>query len=88
MLTNQNYEVYTVFIKRSDGLPLGKSAGQINRRKSMKKLILGALCIVLVGIHGFGGGQKAAPAGAKRLANVVAEYNEWNHRERNVGILI
>ncbi|MDR2020100.1 MAG: sugar ABC transporter substrate-binding protein [Treponema sp.] len=46
----------------------------------MKKLILGVLCIALAGIQGFGGGQKAAPAsGTKRVANVVAEYNEWNH---------
>ena len=48
----------------------------------MKKLLLiGLVLLVAVSTVFAGGGKQsgAAGGGAKRLANVVAEYNEWNH---------
>lgn len=44
----------------------------------MRKLMLTILALVMT-FAVYGGGQKAAGSGQVRVADIVAEYNEWNH---------
>ena len=53
-----------------------------------KKVVLLVLTLILVTSIVFAGGRGQSASGGKRVANVLAEYNEWNHvMEREIARL-